>query len=93
MNTVHKRVHAVWSNRLRTSGLDIQETCTPAMINELVANMGCMSSATYHTLLGSSPGTAIFGRDMLSDIPYLDDWSEIGRKRQAQVDKSNLIEN
>ena len=78
---------------LRTSGLDMQDTCTPEMIDELVANTGWVICTTYHTLLGSSPGAAIFSRDMLFGIPYLADWSEIGRKRQAQVDKFNSIEN
>ena len=26
--------------------------------------------STYHTMLKTSPGAAIFGRDMLFDIPY-----------------------
>ena len=63
------------------------------MIDELVANTGWVIHATYHTILGFSPGAAIVGKDMLFDIPYLADWSDIGRKRQAKVDKSNVIEN
>ena len=73
-NDVLKREHAVCSNMLRTSGLDMQDTCTPEMTDELVATIGWAIRATYHTLLGSSPGAAIFGRDMLFDIPYLSDW-------------------
>ena len=71
----------------------MQDTSMSEMIHELVANIGWAICATYHTLLGSSPDVAIFGRDMLFGIPYSADWSEIGRKRQAQVDKSNLIKN
>ena len=63
------------------------------MIDELVANMGWENCATYYTLLRSLYGAAIFGRDIFFDIPYLADWSEIGRKRQGQVDKSNVIKN
>jgi hypothetical protein len=37
---------------------------------------------TYHTVLKASPGAAIFGRDMVFDIPYIADWSEIGDYRQ-----------
>ena len=92
-NAILERVHAVCSNMIKTSNLDMQDTCTPEMVDELIANIGWAIRATYHTLLGSSPGAAIFGRDMLFDIPYLADWSEIGRKRQLQVDKSNVIEN
>ena len=92
-NAILERVHAVCSNMIKTSNLDMQDTCTPEMVDELIANIGWAIRATHHTLLGSSPGAAIFGRDMLFDIPYLADWSEIGRKRQLQVDKSNVIEN
>ena len=86
-------MHAGCSNVLRTSILGMQDNCTPVMTDELVANIGWAMYATYHTLIGSSPGAAIFSRDMLFDITYLADWSENERKRQAQVDKSNLIEN
>ena len=63
------------------------------VIDELVANIGWKIHSTYHALLGSSPGAEIFGRDMLFDIPYSAHWSEIGRKRQAQVDKSSVTKN
>ena len=43
-------------------------------------------------MLGLSPGSAVFGRDMLFDIPYLSDWADIGRRRQEQVDKSTVLE-
>ena len=71
----------------------MQNTCAPEMIDDLVADIDWTICAIYHTLFGSSPGAAIFGRDMLFGIPYLADWSDIGRKRQAKVDKSNVIEN
>ena len=44
-------------------------------------------------MLGSSPGSAVFGRDILFDIPYLADWTDIGKRRQEQVDKSTVLEN
>ncbi len=43
-------------------------------------------SSTYHTVLKASPGAAIFGRDMLFDIPYIVDWNKIGDYRQPQID-------
>ena len=71
----------------------MQDRCKPQMTNELVANIGWVSCATYHTLLGYSPGAAMFGRDMFFDIPYLADQPEVGRKRQLQADKVNVMEN
>ena len=39
------------------------------------------------------PGSAVFGKDMLFDVPYIADWADIGRHRQEQVDKSTIQEN
>ena len=39
------------------------------------------------------PGAAVFGRDMLFDIPFLADWTKIGRRRQALVDQDNTRKN
>ena len=70
-------------NMIHTSELDIQDTCEPQMIDELLSNVGCAIRSTYHTMLSSLPGSAIFGRDMLFDIPYLADWTDIGKRRAS----------
>ena len=57
------------------------------MIDDLITNVGWTIRSTYHTVLGASPGAAIYGRDMLFDIPYVADWTKIGKRRQEQVDK------
>ncbi len=44
-------------------------------------------------MLKASPGAAIFGRDMLFDIPFIADWQEIGEYRQRLTDLSNAREN
>ena len=62
------------------------------MINFL-SNVGWAIRSTYHTMLGSLPGSAVFGRDMLFNIPYLADWTDIGKRKQEQVDKSTVLEN
>ena len=38
-------------------------------------------------VLGSTLGAAIFGRDMLYNIPYLADWTKIGKRRQDLVNQ------
>jgi hypothetical protein len=53
--------------------------------------MGYFSS--YHTVLKASPGAAIFGRDMLFDIPFIADWKQIEEFRQHTTDRSNEREN
>ncbi len=49
--------------------------------------------STYHTVLKASPGAAIFGQDMLFDIPFVADWKQIGDYRQHQTDRSSKREN
>ena len=49
--------------------------------------------STYHTVLKASPGAAIFGRDMLFNIPFLADWNKIGEHRQHQTDLNTIREN
>ncbi len=49
--------------------------------------------STYHTVLKASPGAAIFGRDMLFDIPFIADWQKIEECRQRLTDFNNAREN
>jgi hypothetical protein len=44
-------------------------------------------------VLKDSPGAAIFGRDMLFDIPFIADWQKIGEHRQQLTDLNNTREN
>ncbi len=48
--------------------------------------------STYHTVLKASPDTAIIGRDMLVDIPFIADWKKIGEHRQP-TDRNTDREN
>jgi hypothetical protein len=49
--------------------------------------------STYHTALKTSPGVAIFGRDVLFDATFPADWSKIGEYRQKQTDKNTVRKN
>jgi hypothetical protein len=51
-------------------------------INIFLSNTPWVVPSTYHTVLKASPGAAIFGRDMLFDIPFIADWQKIGEHRQ-----------
>jgi hypothetical protein len=46
-----------------------------------------------HSPQSLPPGAAIFGRDMLFDIPFIADWNKIGDYRQHQTDLSTAHEN
>ena len=86
-NAILERVHAVLGDMMRTSNLDMSDTCTASDIDEFLTNAAWAIRSTYHTVLRSSPGAAVFGRDMLFDIPYLADWTEIGKRRQLLVNQ------
>jgi hypothetical protein len=49
--------------------------------------------STHHTVLNASPGAAIFGQDMLFDIPFIADWKKIGEHRQKLTDLNTACEN
>ncbi len=93
MNAVLERIHAVVTSMMRTSDLDNCDAIVPEMIDNFMTNVGWAIRSTYHTVLKTTPGAAVFGRDMLFDIPFLADWTKIGRRRQALVDRDNRREN
>ena len=64
------------------------ETVTESDIADFLTNAAWAVRSTYHTVLKASLGAAIFGRDMLFDVPFLADWTKIGEYRQRQTDKS-----
>ena len=85
-NAILERVHQVISTMLRTAEIDMANSVAPSDIDTFLTNASWAIRSTYHTVLKASPGTAIFGRDMLFDIPYIADWSKIGDYRQYQTD-------
>jgi hypothetical protein len=78
---------------LRTSKLDMAETVKPSDIDVFISDAAWAICSTHHTLLKASPGAAIFGQDMLFDIPFIADWQKIGEHRQKLTDLNNAHEN
>ena len=78
---------------LRTSELEMADTYHDEDVDTFITNAAWAIRSTYHTVLKSSPGAAIFGRDMLFDLPYIADWTAIGQRRQRKTDRENLKEN
>jgi hypothetical protein len=58
---------------LCTAELNMAKTVTPNDVNVFLDNKAWAICSTYHTVLKASPGVAIFGRDMLFDIPFIAD--------------------
>ena len=92
-NAICERVHQVLGTMMRTSEIDMANSVEPADIDTFINNAAWAIRSTYHTVLKASPDAAIFGRDMLFDIPFVADWKKIGDYRQSQTDRSNNREN
>jgi hypothetical protein len=78
---------------LCTSELDMAETITPDDVDVFLDTVAWVICSTYHTVLKASPGAAIFGRDMLFDIPFIADWNKIEDYRQRQTNLSTARKN
>lgn len=92
-NAILERTHGVFGDMMRTSGINNGPTVDSDVIADFITNAAWAIRSTYHYILKASPGEAIFGRNMLFDIPFIADWCEIGRSRQKLVDRSNEREN
>eukprot|EP00804_Cyclotella_cryptica_P007855 CCRYP_001438-RA/>CCRYP_001438-RA protein AED:0.10 eAED:0.10 QI:2589/-1/1/1/-1/1/1/166/750 len=92
-NAILERVHQTIMVMLCTADLDMADTVSESDIADFLTNASWAVRSTYHTVLKTSPGAAIFGRDMLFDVPYIADWSKIGEYRQKQTDKNTRREN
>jgi hypothetical protein len=78
VNAILERIHAVFTNMLRTAKLDSAELVNASDIDIFLADAAWAIRSTHHTVLKAAPGAAIFGRDMLFDIPFIADWKIIG---------------
>jgi hypothetical protein len=78
---------------MRTSEIDMDKSVEPADIDTFIGNAAWAICSTYHVVLKASPGAAIFGCDILFDVPFLADWKQIGEYRQRQTDRDNEREN
>jgi hypothetical protein len=88
-NGILERVHQVLGQMLHTADLDMSNSVTPNDINVFLNNAAWAIRSTYHTVLKASPGAAIFGQDMLFDIPFVADWHKIGERRQSLTNHGN----
>jgi hypothetical protein len=78
---------------LCTAELDMADSVTPDDIDVFLDNVAWAIHSTYHTVLKASPAAAIFGRDILFDIPFMADWRKIGERRQSLTDHGNQHKN
>ena len=78
---------------LHITELDMTDTVVPSDIADFLTNAAWPVRSTYRTVLKTSSGAVIFGRDMSFDVPFLADWKKIGEYRQSQTKRYTAREN
>jgi hypothetical protein len=91
-NAILECIHAVFTNMLRTAKLDMAKLVNASDIDVFLSDATWAICSTHHTVLKASPGAAIFGRDMLFDIPFIADSKIIGKHRQRLTDLNTAHE-
>ena len=61
--------------------------------DDFFASISFAIRSTYHTSLETTPGTAIFGRDMIFPTSYAVNWNRIHQRKNNQVRRDNHKEN
>ena len=69
--------------------LDMADSVSQEDIEDFIDNAAWTICSTHHTVLKSSPGADIFGRDMMLNIPHIANWAEIRKNIQEQF-KHNI---
>ncbi len=73
-------------NMLCTAEIDTGNSVKPSDIDVFLSDAAWVICSTHHTVLQVSPGAAIFGWDMLFNIPFIADKKIIGEHMQLQTD-------
>ena len=94
-NSINKQVYAVFGNMLRAFMLSPNSNLSEpqSTIDSFISDASFAIRSSYHTTLKATSSAAIFGRDMLFDVPFIADWEEIGHPRRLRVEKDNKREN
>ncbi len=85
-NAILERIHAVFTNMLRTAELDMAESVNASDIDIFLADAAWAICSTHHTVLKASPGAANSDVICFFDIPLIADWKTIGEHRQRITD-------
>ncbi len=78
---------------LRIFELNMAKSVKASDIDVFLSDAAWAACSTYHTVLKASPDAAIFGQDMLFNIPFIADWQKIGEHRQRLTNLNNAHEN
>ena len=82
------------AENLRTINMSAR-TFDEDSINAVLQNVAVGFRANYHSILRSSPGQLVFGRDMIINATYVANWKTISdrRERERRMLLNNAREN
>ena len=89
-------MHQTMGNNLRAMiSLNPPEGITTAnqTVDTALANCLYATRAAFHGSLRGTPGSLVFGRDMVLDIPVIADWLTIQQNKQQLIDQRLITAN
>ena len=92
-NTLVERLHQVILNMLSTKDLDNKVFNYIYPRGETLSSIAWAIRASYHHTIMTTPGQAVFGRDMLFKLASVVDWLFSTAVKQSQVDIVSFREN
>jgi hypothetical protein len=95
-NSICERMHQVVGNSLRTmtrlansAGI----TSGKVMVDTALSNCMYAIRAALHSGLKATPGSLVYGRDMVLDLPVIADWINIQQHRQQLTNQRTILLN
>ena len=91
-NSIVERSHLTIAENLKTMNLPARPFDEDS-IHAILQNVAFGFRATYHSILRSSPGQLVFGRDMIVNATYVANWKSIKDRREKNMIQNNSREN
>ena len=90
-NAVCERMHQTVEDLLRSlchshPPQNIEEAT--ALIDHILSIVSHALRSTVHRTLQTTPGAAVFNRDMLLDVPYIANWIQLRERKQQKIDNN-----
>jgi hypothetical protein len=96
-NAIIERVHKIVNYRLRSFDLENNhenlETIDNNPFDYFLQSTAWAVRSTYHTTPQETPCQHVFGRDMIHNIAFRENWDQIQKRKQDIINNSNQKEN
>ncbi len=83
----------MFTDMLCTAKLNMAKSVNASNTDIFLSDAAWAICSTHYTVLKTSPDVAIFGQDMIFNIPFIADWKKIGEHRQELANCYTAREN